>query len=446
MNSPSAPQLTWLDSLRVDNPLVGLDYLLDTAAVATVRDVLPGPVITWALVAADQVADEVEDLRRSDSIVIREETRKVERLACAAGVLTTVASLRSGDPVEQAPDEMLRQVRAAFHQGADLPSIIRFVWSHHARFQEKLLLAQRALAPAEDSGAQLQDLHARMHQILDAYISAVDVEFRHEQDRWQGGVPAQRRALLEEVLAGEEHPHDPETRLGIRLAGCYVFAWAGTPDAVMDEEQRERVRGFREQVGQQLGATGGFSQDFADDDILWCLTFPPSPVWEGDNPLRGVRLPSGLRLAVGPVARGVAELYRALVGVAEAHRISRHPARPATGRGVTDLVFHEDIRVLSVLTRSEAELADFVGRVLGELAGNTAKNVDLRRTLLLYLLHGRSRKGAAAVLHISPNTVAYRVEQARDLIGDDSPETSLEMLLALQILDILPGLTSSGSR
>lgn len=446
MNSPSAPQLTWLDNLQVEAPPNEGDHLLETATVATVRDVLPQPVITWALVTADQVADEVEKLRQSGAIVTRAETRRVERLACAAGVLTTLASLRSGVPVEQAPDEMRRQVRAAFHQGADLPSIIRFVWSHHARFQEKLLLAQRELAPAENSTTQLQDLHTRMHQILEAYISAADVEFHQEQDRWQGGVPAQRRTLLEEVLAGKDHLHDPETRLGIRLTGYYVFAWVDTLDGVIDEQQREQMRELRERVGQQVGATGGFSQDFTGGDLLWCLTFSPSPLTKEANPLRGIRLPSGLRLAVGPVVQGVGQLYQGLAGSVETRRISRHPARPVAGRGGAEIVFHDDIRLLSVLTRSESELTAFVIRVLGDLAENTAKNTDLRRTLLLYLLHGRSRKEAAKILHISPNTVAYRVEQAHELAGDNSSKPSLELLLALQILDILPGIAPSESR
>ncbi|MDR7329869.1 PucR family transcriptional regulator [Corynebacterium guangdongense] len=446
MNIPHPPQLTWLDDLRASDSPVGLDDLLDTTTVATVRKVLPETVITWALATAAQVADEVEELRRSGSIVVRPETRNIERLACAAGVLTTVASLRSGKPVTQAPDEMRRQVRAAFHRGADLSSIIRFVWSHHARFQEKLLLAQRELAPATGSGAQLQDLHTRMHQILEAYISAIDAEFHHEQDRWQGGAPAQRRALIEEMLAGQEHPDDPESRLGIRLTEPYVFVWLRTADGVMEERQREQVRLLRKQVGDQTGASGGFSQDLADDVLLWCLTYSRDLSAGGENPLRNIRFPAGLRIAVGPVTRGVDRLSQALAGAEQTHRISRHPARPAVGGGASDVLFHEDVRLLSVLNHSEDELADFVGRVLGALADDTAKNADLRRTLLLYLLHGRSRKEAAKRLHISPNTVAYRVEQARDLLGDDCHETSLEMLLALQVLDILPGLTSTEVR
>lgn len=443
MNNSSAPSLDWLDNLSGPGSNAGTAHLRDMTTLESAREVLPETVISWALDAAEGVADEVDALRQSESIAVHEGTGRLERLACAAGVLTTLVSLRSGEPVDHAPEEMLRQIRSAYHQGEELSSLIRFVWSHHARFQERLLLAQRELAPTEDSSRQLQDLHTRMHQILEVYISAIDAEFRREENRWAGGVPAQRRELLEKILADGDVPADAGERLGLRLDGGYFFAFLGSRESVFDDLRREQIRHLREQVGREIGAVDGFSQDFGDDDILWCLTFPAPPVERAGHPLASVRLPADLQIGVGSLVQGPRKLGTALRGAAEARRFSRHPARAERNRAAADLVFHDDIRVLSIMTRADDELAAFAEHILGDLAADTPKNADLRRTLLTYLMHSRSRKEAARLLHISPNTVAYRVDQARALMQSEDGAPSLEVLVALKLLEFLPGLTAA---
>ena len=435
------PQFSWLDRLAAgptgepESLARGLDIL------SPAQEALRPAVLNWGLVTAARVADEVSELRRSESITVWSGTERLERLACTAGVLTTLVSMRTGEPVTKAPEEMLRQIRAVFHQGGDLSSVIRFVWSHHVRFQERLLIAQRELATSADSGGDVQDLHSRMNQILDVYISSIDSEFRLEQQRSDGGVPAQRRLLIEEVLAGQPVPVNPEERLGVPLSGSYFFVFLGSGQGLLAEEQREQLRRLRQDIAGQLGSVDGFSQDLGENSLLWCFVFAVRPDPEVREQLRRIRFAPDLRIGVGPLARGGAQLSAAILGASGAREVSVHPARhPVENRA--DVVFFDEVRLLGILTREDRDIGLFLNQTLGELARDTRKNADLRRTLLVYLLNGRSRKEAAKQLHIAANTVAYRVAQARDLAGSRKLDASTDVLAALHILDHLPGLSA----
>lgn len=451
MDDQSAAELVWLDRLATEGSRLDWNGLGGTDVLATAREVLPETVVRWAMNAAAQVADEVEELRRVEAIPQRDGTGRLERMACAAGVLTTLISLRTGVPVDGAPAEMLRQVRASFRQGADLPAVIRFVWAHHFRFQERLLVAQRKLvSPGEDAG-QLQDLHTRMHLILDTYISAIDSEFRHEQSQWEGGSPARRREVLEAVLEGEEAPAQSERDLGVRLTASYVFVFITATGGVLDDEFRGQLHSLRDTIGQRQGAVDGFAQDFGESGLWWCFTFPVGRNGSAGDELRSLRFPDGLRVGVGSLKHGPDELASAIQSAVMAHRVADHPARRQDrqgrqGRGeATDIVLHDDARLLTLLQPDEGRLGEFVRETLGELARDTEKNAEIRRTLLVYLLHSRSRKVAGEILHISPNTVAYRVAQAHELAGQEELGASLDVLMALYVLDLLPGIVGSAA-
>jgi DNA-binding PucR family transcriptional regulator len=75
--------------------------------------------------------------------------------------------------------------------------------------------------------------------------------------------------------------------------------------------------------------------------------------------------------------------------------------------------------------------------VLGPLAVPGPKTAEIRETLRLYLAHGRSRALAAEELFVAPNTVAYRVKRAEELMGRPLPQDHLPVRLALEISRII---------
>ncbi len=92
-------------------------------------------------------------------------------------------------------------------------------------------------------------------------------------------------------------------------------------------------------------------------------------------------------------------------------------------------------RLPALLTRGAPEVAATIGeRALAPLARLRSTQRDrLTATLASWLRHWGQRQAVAAELSIHPQTVAYRVNQLRELFGDalDDPHRRLELQLAL---------------
>jgi sugar diacid utilization regulator len=95
----------------------------------------------------------------------------------------------------------------------------------------------------------------------------------------------------------------------------------------------------------------------------------------------------------------------------------------------------EEARVLELLFREgEAELRRFVdARLRALIAEDGRRGSDLLQTLAAYLDSGRSPKAAAQALHVHVNTVYYRLERLRGLLGDGfaTPARALDLQVAL---------------
>jgi DNA-binding PucR family transcriptional regulator len=87
-----------------------------------------------------------------------------------------------------------------------------------------------------------------------------------------------------------------------------------------------------------------------------------------------------------------------------------------------------------------------LGRILRDqaLAGfaevPASRRQPLLDTLLSWLLHAGNRAEVGADLHVHPQTVSYRMDRVRELVGDrlDDPHRRWELLLALMIARIDP--------
>ena len=82
----------------------------------------------------------------------------------------------------------------------------------------------------------------------------------------------------------------------------------------------------------------------------------------------------------------------------------------------------------------------FVQRELRGALGMTAKVVDLRTTVRLFLENGGSRVMTASALNLAATSVAYRVSRLSDLLGRPVADRPVETLLALQLLHRFPQL------
>ena len=90
-----------------------------------------------------------------------------------------------------------------------------------------------------------------------------------------------------------------------------------------------------------------------------------------------------------------------------------------------------------VVAADPAALTDLRTRALAPLAGLRPSTASrLTETLRAWLLHQGRREEIAAVLHVHPQTVRYRVSQLREHFGEqfDSPATVAALMVALLVV------------
>lgn len=142
-----------------------------------------------------------------------------------------------------------------------------------------------------------------------------------------------------------------------------------------------------------------------------------------------------LRLAVG-VGKACSSLGQVHVSHREAMQaLSLHSCfrRPA--------LFYEDLGVFQLLALNDAgTLHQFVRSYLGAILDyDQAKGSDLLTTLRVYLDHDGSKQVAAQKLFIVRQSLYYRLEKLKELLGEDfmAPETRLAISVALRAYQLL---------
>jgi GAF domain-containing protein len=248
----------------------------------------------------------------------------------------------------------------------------------------------------------------------------------------------QRRELLEELLGPRRADDGSLARraaeLGVDLERGYRLAVASVrveqrrrTDPSVALRARERVvASFRRQPWCDfVGESGG---------RIVALVHPDSPTLrEGIE-----RIASELRAERARVRVVLSERcddateYRANFVAAE--RVLQLFAPAVEAPAIVDLAA---ARVLTLLFREggEAQLRTFAAAVLGPiLEQRPAVRQELLRTLEAYLAHGGSPSRTAAALSVHVNTVYYRLERLRTLLGDDfaSPYRGLDFQVALR--------------
>jgi hypothetical protein len=145
-----------------------------------------------------------------------------------------------------------------------------------------------------------------------------------------------------------------------------------------------------------------------------------------DRVLRGVRLGHA----------GMARAFMAACNVllSEAGRTGRR-RRPSgwpvlCARSTGWATSYGDVELPALLTADLGAARTFVRRELGPLANPGAPMSDLRATLT-YLEEQNSPHSAAQRLHVSRNTVSYRVKRAEELLGQEWRQRRYELQAAL---------------
>jgi len=244
------------------------------------------------------------------------------------------------------------------------------------------------------------------------------------------GVPRDRQELVRGLLASE--PIDltgASAALGYDLSRHHV-ALLIAPLAPLAE-----VADLRRELDLLIAEAHGSAFAIPSGEGTWWawLGYPTTPT--ADQLTRLAAVPVTAVLAgMGEPGRGRDGFRRSLAQAREAERVGRlaEERRPTVVR-------HRDIEVAAMLCSDPERARALAEDRLGGLAGRDETGERLRATVRALLAHGHNRGRTAKALHIHHKTVAYRINQAEELLGRSLATDSYDLETALLIDHTLYG-------
>jgi hypothetical protein len=230
------------------------------------------------------------------------------------------------------------------------------------------------------------------------------------------------RAVASALLAGD--PADAlAARAGVVIAAAYVVLVIAVD---LHEDEADGGVGAAVAARRKLRRVQSRLERWAGQPVLGLLEPAGGPVLLATVPEELAKLLVGLdslaaelsEAAGAPVRLGVAvatmtaELASAARQAADVLRLAQEVGR---GPGAYQLA--------DVLLEYQLSLPSDALPVLSSLLDPLERNPDLTLTLETYLAHDLDRRGAAAALHVHPNTLDYRLRRIVELIGIDLSST-----------------------
>ncbi|MGW4327771.1 PucR family transcriptional regulator [Nocardia sp. NPDC004573] len=274
----------------------------------------------------------------------------------------------------------------------------------------------------------------RLFEYLDRLVQQVVAVYEGEREHWLETRNSVRALGVREILEGKGAIDVDATaeKIGypLRWHHLALIVWypdSGTPGDALGRLQRF-VRGSAEPAG--ADATPLFVADDQLSGWAWLPYRSARPDAVAGRRGFTAALSDAPRVAIGAMAPGVA-------GFRRSHRLARSARSVALARGDTgDRVVAADdpgLPVAALVGGHAAEVREWVGAVLGDLASDTGNDARLRETLQVFLRTGSSYKAAAEELDLHPNSVKYRVGRAISRRGRPIADDRLDVELALLI-------------
>lgn len=261
----------------------------------------------------------------------------------------------------------------------------------------------------------------------DTAITRVEEAVESERERWLRSALAARGAAITAIISGEERN---QNRASNRLRYALGHDHLGLAAAVVNRAGEDDPQEVLAQAVSRLAAIVDATAHLAHPTgVTTCVAWVSRArvFTEQDNAaLVGCQLPS-LRIGVGDPGRGLEGFRRSCIEAGHARRV-------AGEANLTGVVLYRDLAVPALASVDSELAATFVHRVLGPLAGTDDAAQRAAEALSIYLDESRSRTKAAARLHVHPNTVTYRVQQAERILGRRIDAASLDLRVALALL------------
>lgn len=261
----------------------------------------------------------------------------------------------------------------------------------------------------------------------DAAITRVEEAVEAERERWLRSALAARGAAITAILSGEERNQDrASSRLRYALGHCHLGLAAAVLNPVGDDDPQEALSQAVSRLAVLVDAATHLAHPTGVTTCAAWISRARAFTEEDTAALADCRLP-GLRIGVGDPGRGLEGFRRSAVEAGHARRV-------AADAKLTGVMLYRNLAVPALASVDSELAATFVHRVLGALAGTDDVARRAAEALTVYLDENRSRTKAAARLHVHPNTITYRVQQAEQILGRRIDAASLDLRVALALL------------
>lgn len=357
--------------------------------------------------------------------------RDIEQLTVAAALSNVQAVLRGFQAGEspsqaQAPETTLNWVTTLAQRGISVAAIPRSYVIGLGIFNAAIHEIVETLSVPESVKWQLSNT---VGQYLFGYCEKVSGDlvdhYQRERELWARGADSVRAELVSAIVSGR--PVDlraTSAALGYDLDRDHaaIIVWA-------DPRRQEKPR---LQALKRAAAT--IAHEMKGTELL-VVPAGASAVWAWTS---GPNLAPSVTASVdAPLIAAVGAPGHGLDGFIQSHR------QAGDGRLVTGVFSHPagtvvcypDIALDALLTRDLSAARQFVRQELGELSSDSERSRRLRCTLVAFFDEGMSWGRTAERLNIHQNTVIYRVNQAKDLLGRPLTQRRLELEVALRLAE-----------
>ncbi|MDL2078205.1 helix-turn-helix domain-containing protein [Streptomyces sp. GXMU-J15] len=351
--------------------------------------------------------------------------------------LIAAALERGGDPrLAELPTATVAATRSGVHRQLALGAMLRSYRLGHETLWQWMF--GRITARAADAAEQARavDLASRwLFAYADAAVTHTERQYTAEREAWLRSATAARAEAIAAILAGRERDQRrAASRLRYELGRHHLGVIAWGIEASSDGRADSAVEQAVTAAGKVIGADATLTHPLGPQSYAAWLS-RATPFTDADLDAARPAVPSGVRVALGSPAPGLDGFRRTHIEATHARRVvtlSEPHAAPVTR--------YRDVAVAALGTVDPEQARTFVTGVLGPLAADDAGTFRLAMTLATYLDENSSRSRTAERLMIHPNTVTYRVQQAKQILGRGIDSDTLDLRVALALLPTLRGL------
>ena len=370
------------------------------------------------------------------------EDKDLEQLTVEAALPNVEAVLRGFAASElpssaQAPEVTLHWVATLAQRGISVAAIPRCYVIGLGLCDAALREAVRRLDAPEKVKWQLANSAS---QYLFGYCEKISGDlvdyYQRERELWVRSADSVRAELVHAIVAGRPvDPHAASAALGYNLERQHIALTVWADPRSQHKPSMQALKRAAAAVAHELKGVELLVVP-AGSSMVWAWTGGPSVT---DSPPGALSVDAPLLASVGGIGYG-------LDGFIQSHRQARDGRRMSAvfSNPSRTVVRYHDVALSALLTQDLSAAGQFVKRELGELSLDTERSRRLRTTLVAFFEEGMSWGRTADRLGVHQNTVMYRVQQAKDLLGHDLTHRRLELEVALRLADASANLSPGG--